>query len=159
MRLISWYVFFFFENQVTQNLVQMGVLGSQFFTAIPARWAPSPAGIHLHIGWSNSTYTMEIRGKFSRKSMCVCVCFYWGVGGRGPCFETHPSMSKWFINDLCAVIYKLNYPFYFGIITTPILQYISFSSVPFPFRCRIIDYNPCGASNPMSCFLGETELF
>ena len=67
------------------------------------------------------------------------------------------------------MIYKLNYPFSFGISTTPILQYISFSSVPFPFRCRIIDYNPCGASafiseypilwllashgtNPMVCF-------
>ena len=153
MSLISWYVFFS-KTKWHRTWFRFVFWGVIFFTAIPARWAPSPARIHLHIGWSNSTYTMEIRRKFSRKSMCALL-----LGKRGPCFETHPSMSKWFINDLCAVIYKLNYPFSFGIITTPISQYISFSSVLFPFRCRIIDYNPCGASNPMSCFLGETELF
>ena len=37
-------------DESNEGLVQISVLGNHFFTAIPARWALSPAGIPLHKG-------------------------------------------------------------------------------------------------------------
>ena len=99
--------------------------------------------------------------------------------------KQHPKSTAIYPRSTAILYYQ---GFFWGIITTPILQYIGVSKnsgttkssiligfspinhsfwgpyvwkyphqflfCPFPFRCRIIDYNPCGFSAFMSFYPG-----